>query len=174
MFSGGSYSLGQLLPMRFKPADLLDDEEFSPLLLPQSNPIELTTQSQIQIDAWKSQNRHDLVEAAEAALKECQDSYSPYSKCPAGVAIISGDDGEVYSGGYIESAAFNPSLMPLQCAIIDAVIDGMPCYTRMKAAVLVELEEGAVQHQMSMRVMLQQIAPEAEFVVLNCYQKEDA
>lgn len=35
----------------------------------------------------------------------------------------------MYSGPYLESAAYNPSLPPLQTAIIDAVIDGMPCYT---------------------------------------------
>ena len=34
--------------------------------------------------------------------------------------------GAVYSGSYLESAAYNPSLPPLQTAIIDAVIDGMP------------------------------------------------
>lgn len=55
-------------------------------------------------------------------------SYAPYSKCPAGAAIITAE-GEVYSGPYLESAAYNPSLPPLQTAIIDAVIDGMPCYT---------------------------------------------
>ena len=55
-------------------------------------------------------------------------SYAPYSKCPAGAAIITAEGG-VYSGPYIESAAYNPSLPPLQTAIIDAVIDGLPCYT---------------------------------------------
>lgn len=62
----------------------------------------------------------------------CVQSYSPYSKCPAGAAIIT-SDGDVYSGPYVESAAYNPSIPPLQTAIIDAVIDGMPCYTEVSA-----------------------------------------
>ena len=82
------------------------------------------------------------------------------------MAIITGDE-QVYSGGYIESAAYNPSMPPLQTAIIDAVIDGMPCYTEVRQVVLVELRGGPVQHENTTRVMLEQIAPEAELIVLH-------
>lgn len=41
-------------------------------------------------------------------------------------------EGAVYSGPYLESAAFNPSLGPLQAAVIDAVTDGIAYYTEVK------------------------------------------
>jgi cytidine deaminase len=105
-----------------------------------------------------------MVKAAEEALEECRKSYAPYSKCPAGAAIVT-EEG-VYAGGYIESAAYNPSMLPLQSAIIDAVIDGMPCYSEVRAALLVEVEGGAVRHQSAMAVNLSAIAPQAQFYTL--------
>ena len=44
---------------------------------------------------------------------------------------------DVYAGPYIESAAFNPSLSPLQAAIIVGVIDSMPCYTHVSCSMTV-------------------------------------
>jgi len=46
--------------------------------------------------------------------------YAPYTECVSGVAIIT-SDGKVYSGGYVESAAFNPSLTPFHAAWAAAV-----------------------------------------------------
>jgi hypothetical protein len=66
------------------------------------------------------------------ARRACVQSYAPYSRCPAGVSLIAAGN-RVYSGGYVESAAYNPSLPPLQTAIIDAVVDGMPGYTQVRA-----------------------------------------
>eukprot|EP00798_Chlamydomonas_sp_ICE-L_P025977 gene25977-11663_t len=62
--------------------------------------------------------------AAEEALDEAKKSYSPYSRCPSGVAIIT-HAGDVHSGGYIESAAYNPSLSPFHAAVIAAFVGGM-------------------------------------------------
>jgi len=160
LFFGGSYSLGQLLPMRFKPTDLLEDSKAPLLLLPQENKVEFTKESLEQIQRWKDSGDDLLVNAADQALKECINAYSPYSRCPAGAAIVT-EEGGVYSGGYIESAAYNPSMLPLQSAIIDAVIDGMPCYTTMTHAVIVEIDGGAVQHRRTMEINMGQIAPDA-------------
>ena len=115
----------------------------------------------------------DLAIAAAAALEEARRSYSPYSRCPAGVAIIT-QDSQVYSGGYIESAAYNPSMPPLQTAIIDAVIDGMPCYTGVKDVVLVELHGGPVQHAPTAKIVLEQIAPGAKLLVLEAHWQSGA
>ena len=164
LFFGGSYSLGQLLPMRFKPQDLLDTSTVPLLLKPQDNKVTFTDESLAHIQAWRQEGRLDLVKAAEEALEECRKSYAPYSLCPAGAAIVV-DEG-VYAGGYIESAAYNPSMLPLQSAIIDAVIDGMPCYSEVNAALLVELAGGAVQHRSAMAVNLSAIAPQATFYTL--------
>ncbi len=42
LFSGGKYSLGELLPQRFKPSDLLEDPATPLLLEPQNNGVHLT------------------------------------------------------------------------------------------------------------------------------------
>lgn len=166
LFFGGSYSLGQLLPMRFKPGDLLDITETPLLLQPQCHKVAFSEESKRQIQQWEHNGEMQLVEAAYEALKECKNAYSPYSGCPAGAAILT-TEGGVYAGGYIESAAYNPSMLPLQSAIIDAVIDGMPCYSEMKAAILVEVEGGPVQHRKTMEVNVAQIAPQAQFHCLS-------
>ena len=59
-----------------------------------------------------------------AAAAQC---YCPYTQCAAGVAIVT-SDGRVFSGGYVESAAYNPGLPPLQAAVVDAIVGGMPSY----------------------------------------------
>jgi cytidine deaminase len=79
----------------------------------------------------------------------------------------------VHSGGYIESAAYNPGLPPLQTAIIDAVTDRMPSYTRVSEVVLVELERGPVQHAPTTKVILEQIAPGAVLTVLTAKWSDD-
>ena len=165
-FSGGSYSLGQLLPKRFGPLDLLMDRN-SPLLLdPQDNHLELVPEARDYLDSLADNiSKSTLRKAAEAAFNESRHSYSPYSRSPAGVAIVTEDE-EVYSGHYIECAAYNPSLPPLQTAIIDAIIDGMPTYAIVRHVVLVEVENAPVQHAGTVRVVLEQIAPEAELQVL--------
>lgn len=151
--------------MRFKPADLLPDPHTPLLLEPQNNTICLTPESDALLESIKANKDGPLVAAAVAALQEAEVSYAPYSRCPAGAAIVT-EHGEVYSGGYVESAAYNPSMPPLQTAIIDAVIDGMPCYTGVRDVVLVELEGGPVQHAPTAKVVLEQIAPEARLTVL--------
>ena len=118
-FQGGTYSLGQLLPMRFKPADLLPDPATPLLLQPQDNGVQLTAAARELLHARAGDAAFER--AAAEALAEAVGSYSPYSRCPAGLAIVT-QGGGVYSGGYVESAAYNPSLPPLQTAIVDAVI----------------------------------------------------
>eukprot|EP00887_Chlorella_sp_A99_P005443 scaffold1.g5443.t1 len=164
-FGGGSYSLGQMLPMRFRPQDLLPDPATPLLLQPQNNPVALSAAAEAAVAARAAAGDAVFAAAAGAALEEARASYAPYSRCPAGAALVTAD-GEVHSGGYIESAAYNPSLPPLQTAIIDAVIDGMPCYTQVREVVLVELSSGQVQHAPSLGVMLEHIAPGARLTVL--------
>ena len=61
--------------------------------------------------------------AAAAALHAALRSYSPYTRSPAGVALRCAD-GTVFSGPYLENAAFNPSLAPLQAAAVAAALHG--------------------------------------------------
>lgn len=50
-------------------------------------------------------------------------SYAPYTKCPAGVSLIT-KSGQVVSGNYLESAAHNPGVAPLQSAVVSGIIAG--------------------------------------------------
>jgi cytidine deaminase len=72
----------------------------------------------------------------QAALDGSNHSYAPYSLSHSGVALEAAD-GTFYTGRYAENAAFNPSLPPLQAALILANISGKDCGT-IRRAVLVE------------------------------------
>ena len=85
-----------------------------------------------------SRDELPFLEAVKAALKQAAQSYAPYSHCPSGLAIATAG-GAVYSGPYLESAAFNPSLGPLQAAVIDAVTDGIAYYTEVSYAILTSM-----------------------------------
>ncbi len=50
-------------------------------------------------------------------------SYSPYTQSPSAVAITM-KNGKQYVGSYAENAAFNPSLPPLQSALIMCLLHG--------------------------------------------------
>jgi cytidine deaminase len=61
LFFGGSYSLGQLLPMRFKPQDLLDVGSVPLLLKPQDNRVAFTAASLAKIQEWEELGERKLV-----------------------------------------------------------------------------------------------------------------
>jgi cytidine deaminase len=82
-----------------------------------------------------------------AALKAANASYAPYSSSYAGVALRAGD-GTVYSGAVAENAAFNPSMSPLEAAVVSLAINGGKKYADIADAVLVEVA-GAVASQVS-------------------------
>lgn len=58
-------------------------------------------------------------------------SYSPYTRCPSGVALIT-RGGRVFCGSYTENAAHNPGLAPMQAAIAGAVIGGLGDYMEVR------------------------------------------
>ena len=92
-FSGGTSALGQLLPMRFKPADLLPEPSPPLLLEQQCNAVQLTAAAREVLH--QRTGEPVFVRAAAEALQAAVGSYSPYSHCPAGVAIVT-PDGNVY------------------------------------------------------------------------------
>ncbi len=53
----------------------------------------------------------------QAAIEAASRSHAPYSNACSGVALQT-IDGTIFSGRYAENAAFNPSLPPLQAALI--------------------------------------------------------
>ena len=62
-------------------------------------------------------------EAAELALQSARDSYTPYTRCPAGMALLT-ENGSIFNGGAIESCAYNPTINPLQAACITLAAKG--------------------------------------------------
>ena len=73
---------------------------------------------------------------AQAALDAANRSHAPYSQAYSGVALEAAD-GNVYCGRYAENAAFNPSLPPLQAALILMNVSGKDVL-QIRRAVLVE------------------------------------
>lgn len=90
--------LGSYLPDSFGPADLEIPER---LFTPHDNQLPKPgTTDNLALLAWTAANR----------------SHAPYSKAYAGVALQD-SEGDTYLGWYLENAAFNPSLPPLQMAL---------------------------------------------------------
>ncbi|WP_213991181.1 cytidine deaminase [Sodalis sp. dw_96] len=72
----------------------------------------------------------------QQALQAANQSHAPYSQAHSGVALQLAD-GRIFAGRYAENAAFNPSLPPLQSALILLNINGGNCLD-IRRAVLVE------------------------------------
>jgi len=60
---------------------------------------------------------------AEALLRAGRRAHAPYGRCPAAVALRL-PDGRLIVGSLIESVAFNPTISPLQSALIGLHADG--------------------------------------------------
>jgi cytidine deaminase len=112
-------SLTSLLPNAFGPIDL---GVTAALMSPQSHGMTLDSPAD------------DLT---NAALKAANGSYAPYSASYAGVALKT-SDGSIYTGGVAENAAFNPSMSPLEAAIVTLTINGGKKYSDIVDAVLVQ------------------------------------
>ena len=74
----------------------------------------------------------------DAALAAANASYAPYSFSYSGVALKTAN-GAIYAGSYAENAAFNPSMAPLEAALVNLVIRGRANSSQISDAVLVEV-----------------------------------
>ena len=111
--------LTALLPNAFGPSDL---GVTAALMSPQSHEMALEGAAD---------------DVMTAALRAANASYAPYSSSYAGVALNT-RDGSIYTGGVAENAAFNPSMSPLEAAIVTLTINGRRTYADIIDAVLVE------------------------------------
>ncbi|PRP91386.1 Cytidine deaminase [Enhygromyxa salina] len=98
-------------------------------------------------------------ELARAALAAAERSCAPYTGALAAVALET-DDGHRFCGAVAESVAYNPTLAPIQAAMIAAHHGGarLESITRV---VLVELEGGPVSQLNLARQLVAQVAPGA-------------
>jgi cytidine deaminase len=92
-----------------------------------------------------------------AALDAASRSYAPYSKSPAGVAIRAAG-GRIFQGCYIENVAFNPSLSPLQTALVQLVAAG-EAYSAISEVTLVEVQGAKISQRAVTETVLGAIAP---------------
>jgi cytidine deaminase len=99
------------------------------------------------------------------ATKAAFSSFAPISNAKAGIALLT-KDGCIYSGSYLETAAFNPSLSPLQVALVAFVADDRK-YEEITDVLLVEGENPKISHEAVSRETLKSIAPNASFKKLN-------
>ncbi|WP_445374311.1 cytidine deaminase [Photorhabdus tasmaniensis] len=112
-----SLTLGDYLPYSFGPNDL----GITTLLMdPVNHGYQIETTDELVLTALDAANR----------------SHAPYSNSYSGIALL-GKDGKIYPGRYAENAAFNPSLPPLQAALILMNISGGDCLS-IETAVLIE------------------------------------
>ena len=94
---------------------------------------------------------------AAGALDAARRSYAPYSQSPSGIAIRT-DRGQIYQGSYIENVAFNPSLSPLQTALVQMIATDVP-YNAISAVTLAEMKKGKISQVAVTEATLHAIAP---------------
>lgn len=125
-------TLADYLPDAFGPADL----QISDLLMDDQ-----TQNFPVSGDALQ-----------QAAIRAAAKSYAPYSSAYSGVALMT-SNGTIYAGRYAENAAYNPSLPPLQSALILLNLQGGNCLD-IQQAVLAESEQAAVSQLAATRATL--------------------
>lgn len=143
--------LKALLPSSFGPKDL-DQKEA--LFTSASRPLRLEQ----PVDALTQQ-----------ALSAAERSYAPYSKSPSGCAIEM-TSGLIVSGSYLENAAFNPSLAPLQSALV-AMVMHQEEPADIKRVVLVELAGAPITHSAETRMVLAALSPRASLTAVTAFPR---
>ena len=118
------YRLSALLPQAFGPQDL---NVTTRLMLPQNNNMQLAPPPADQF--------------IENALKAANNSYSPYTSDYSGVCLVTASSS--YSGAYAENAAYNPSMSPLEAAVVQLVMSG-DSYANITRAILVEAQTNKI------------------------------
>jgi cytidine deaminase len=138
-------ALSDLLPQAFGPSDL-------------NNPTGLVAPTPAdRIFRLKAEVKdHTVAEALAAAAK----SYAPYTQNFAGCSLQT-SAGEIFKGRSVESAAFNPSLTALHCAILCLNMDTFDFQRSVKRVVLVE-KPARVSQRRAAELLLESWAPEID------------
>ena len=63
------------------------------------------------------------------AVKALKNSYSPYSNCRVGAALLC-ENGKVFTGTNIENAAFSPTICAERVAIFKAISEGEKSFSK--------------------------------------------
>ncbi|GAD79502.1 cytidine deaminase [Vibrio ezurae] len=109
---------------------------------------------------------HQYVDANDDALL-CEaivalnKSHAPYTKNYSGVAIETIDGTKVH-GSYAENAAFNPSLPPLQVALVQLQVRGI-AFEQIKQIALAEINNASMSHLADTQNTIDAINPDIAF-----------
>lgn len=170
--------LATLLPRQFGPPDLAPPGTHPPLLLGGAvTPLAWTAEAERVVATVSA----PLAGAAAAALQAATRAHAPYTGSVAGAALVwrrqgeeEGENNTTTSAGFtIESAAYNPSLPPLQAALVAARAAGLNLAAGgvVEGAVLVEVEGAKVRHAPAAAAALAAVAPGVELTVLLAARK---
>lgn len=149
---GKAVKLASLLPYSFGPEDLGNPVA---LLHMRRNPIALAPDAEAR-----------LVDPllAEEAERAAQHAYAPYTSSFAGIALRL-LDGNIIRGFCVESVAFNPSVSPLQMALVALFARG--CTVRdIHAVCLAESPSAPVSYKGTDATLLAAVAPSASLWVM--------
>ncbi|MCW8335347.1 cytidine deaminase [Vibrio paucivorans] len=127
--------------------------------LPESfGPADLGIESGLMAEIHHGKTCDDQDEMIKQALSALNRSHAPYTKNLSGVALRL-NNGNSYHGAYAENAAFNPSLPPLQVALIQILMDGQS-FDNIESAALVEMADGSISHLADTQSTLEVINPD--------------
>ena len=99
-----------------------------------------------------------------AALDAARKAYAPYSGACSGIAIAT-RKGRIHEGSYLENVAFNPSLPPLETALVRMILAGDE-YAAIARVVLVEAPGAKISQRSVTEAVLGSIAPGVKLEVL--------
>jgi cytidine deaminase len=151
--------LSSLLPMAFGPKDLGRKQGAFPIQVSDLGSSSGTPQVSGQRTAANLGYSQEAL--VQAALDAARRSYAPYSGAQSGIAIAS-RSGRTYKGSYIENVAFNPSLSPLQTALVQMIVGGQG-YAEISRVVLVESAKAKISQKSVTGAVLSAIAPSARW-----------
>jgi cytidine deaminase len=99
-----------------------------------------------------------------AALDAARRSYSPYTSSHSGIAVTTSEQ-RIFVGAYIENAAFNPSLSPLEGALAGLFAARLKA-SGLTRAILVETAAAKISQESVTRAALSSLAPGARVEIL--------
>ena len=103
---------------------------------------------------------------AVAGLNAATRAYAPHTKALSGCAVQT-KSGRVFTGSYLENAAFNPSLPPLQSALVNVAFGGED-FASITRVALVEMRGATISHRSATESALRAIAPKARIGLFLC------
>lgn len=138
-------NFSSLLPMSFGPSDLGINDRLMASPANRLSPVDDTP-------------------LIKHAFEAAQTSYSPFSQSPSGLSLQTSRG--IYTGRYAENCAYNPSLSPLQGALISLHLSG-DNIEDISHAVLVECQNSDVSQQQTSSNLLALIS-DIQLLTVHC------